>query len=338
MGHTHQENEETLHLHAPSCDLDLCHPGETHSDHAEQINRHKFYWAMGLTGTVMIFEVAGGILTNSLALLSDAGHMLTHLLALLISFLAMTFSTRPATTKKSFGFYRLEILAALLNGFVLFIITLWILYEAYQRFFTPEPVATTQMMIVAIIGLVTNLVTVFLLRNNERKDINTQSAILHLAGDTFASVGVVAGAGLIALTGWMWVDPALGVLISILILYWAVLLIRDAIDILLESTPKEIDPENVIKAVKVIDEVQDMHDVHVWTLTSGMYALSAHVAVRNMPLSETAPLLKRINFLLCQQFKIGHAAIQLEAETETLSGDASSSSPRSPSTSSKKVF
>ncbi len=316
MGHTHSENEETLHLHAPSCDLDLCHLGDAHSIHTGSIDSRKFYWAMGLTGVVMVFEIVGGVFTNSLALLSDAGHMLTHLLALLVSFLAMTFSSRPATAEKSFGFYRLEILAALLNGFVLFIITLWILYEAYQRFYAPESIATTEMMFVAVIGLVTNLVTVFLLKGADRKDINTSSAILHLAGDTFASVGVVAGAALIAMTGWLWIDPVLGVLISVLILYWAVGLIRDAIDILLEATPKEIDPVHVIDAIKVFDEVRDMHDVHVWTLTSGMYALSAHVAIRNMPLSETAPLLKKINFLLCQQFKIGHAAIQLEAEKE----------------------
>lgn len=313
MGHTHHGNGETLHLHAPSCELDLCHTEDMPPLHA-QIDPRQFHWAMGLTAAVMVFEVVGGFITNSLALLSDAGHMLTHLLSLLISFLAMTFSTKPATTEKSFGFYRLEILAALLNGFVLFVITLWILYEAYQRFNTPEPVATTEMMVIAVIGLITNLATVFLLKNAKREDLNTKSAILHLAGDTFASVGVVAGAALIALTGWMWIDPVLGVLISVLILYWAVHLIRDAVDILLEATPKEIDPARVIKAIQVFDEVRDMHDVHVWTLTSGMYALSAHVAVRNMPLSETAPLLKKINFLLCQQFKIGHAAIQFEAE------------------------
>ncbi|MBN4054607.1 cation transporter, partial [Nitrospira defluvii] len=167
---------------------------------------------------------------------------------------------------------------------------------------------------IAVVGLITNLTTAYLLSGSKRKDINTQSAILHLAGDTFASLGVVLGAGMIAFTQWWWLDPAIGVGISLLILYWAFALIRDAVDVLLEATPKDIDPERVIDSVKGFEEVQDMHDVHVWTLTSGMYALSAHVAVRNMPLVETAPLLKRINTLLCEQFKIGHAAIQLEAE------------------------
>lgn len=313
MGHDHHENGVTLHLHAPSCTLGLCHDGEVDQGIAN-IDRHKFYWAMGLTGVVMLVEVAGGLITNSLALLSDAGHMLTHLLALSISFLAMIFSSKPATLEKSFGFYRLEILAALLNGFVLFLVTIWIFYEAYHRFLAPEPVASTEMLLIAVVGLVTNVVTALFLSQAGRKDINVKSAILHLAGDTFASVGVVLGAVVIMYTHWLWVDPVLSVLISVLILYWAVQLIREAIDILLEAAPKEIDPAQVVAAVKVIDAVHDMHDVHVWTLTSGMYALSAHVVVLNMPLKETAPLLKKINFLLCQQFKIGHAAIQFEAE------------------------
>ncbi len=318
----HQGQEETLHLHPPSCELDLCHSSDLEITTLRPSDYRKFYWAIGLTAVVMLVEMVGGILTNSLALLSDAGHMLTHLMALLISFLAIIFANKPATLKKSFGFYRLEILAALFNGFFLFLITAWILYEAYQRFYTPEAVATREMMIIAVIGLVTNLLTAFLLTGTKRKDMNTQSAILHLAGDTFASVGVVIGAGIIALTNWLWVDPALSVMISVLILYWAYDLIRDAIDILLEATPKEIDPDRVVDAIKVFEEVQDMHDVHVWTLTSGMYALSAHVAVKNMPLKETAPLLKKINTLLCDRFKIGHAAIQLEAEdTEANSAD-----------------
>lgn len=317
MAHIHHEKGETLHLHAPSCELDLCHDLEHSETITVPLDRRKFYWAMGLTGIVMLFEIAGGVITNSLALLSDAGHMLTHLLALVISFLAIIFSRLPATSEKSFGFYRLEILAALLNGFVLFIVTVWILFEAYHRFIVPEPVATTEMMVIAVIGLVTNLVTAFFLSGTERKDLNTQSVILHLAGDTFASVGVVIGAGVMAYTQWLWVDPLLSVLISILILWWALQLIRDAIDILLEATPKDIDPSRVIDAVKVLEEVHDMHDVHVWTLTSGMYALSAHVSIQNMPLKETAPLLRKINTLLCEQFKIGHAAIQLEAEPES---------------------
>jgi len=316
-GH-HQANdtgsEATLHLHEPVCELDFCHPHSASSLNITPSDRSKFYWSIGLTAVVMVVEVIGGLFTNSLALLSDAGHMLSHLLALVISFLAIIFSSKAPTVKNSYGFYRLEILAALFNGFFLFLMTLWILYEAYIRLASPEPVATTEMMVIAVIGLVTNLLTAYFLSGTHRKDINTRSAILHLMGDTFASVGVVVGAVIMTYTGWLWVDPALAALISVLILYWAVQLIREAIDVLLEATPKEINPESVVEAIQVFDEVKGMHDVHVWTLTSGMYALSAHVAIRDMSIRETTPLLKKINFLLCQRFKIGHAAIQLEAE------------------------
>ncbi|HIE65572.1 MAG: cation diffusion facilitator family transporter [Nitrospira sp.] len=310
---------DTLHLHAPSCEIDLCHTAEETipvSGSAlafESVARRKLFWAILLTGVVMVIEVIGGVISNSLALLSDAGHMLTHLLALSISFLAVMFSSQPATRKKTFGFYRLEILAALLNGFLLLVVTVWIFYHAYQRFYAPEPVASLEMMAVAFIGLVTNLVTVFLLKPSTEKSINFKSAFLHIMGDTLSSGGVVLAAGVIYFTDWWFLDPLVSVAISLLILYWSFRLIMDSIDILLEATPKEIDPDRVAEAVQVIEEVRDVHDVHVWTLTSGMYALSAHVAVRDMPLKDTTHLLRKINFLLCQRFKIGHAAIQLEA-------------------------
>ncbi|MFQ5580082.1 MAG: cation diffusion facilitator family transporter [Nitrospiria bacterium] len=313
--------QDTLHPHAPSCEIDLCHTAEptvlksSPSSVFGAVERKKLLWAILLTGAVMILEVVGGVLSNSLALLSDAGHMLTHLLALSISFLAVIFSSQPATRKKTFGFYRIEILAALLNGFLLLAVTVWIFYHAYQRFHQPEPVASSEMMAVALIGLVTNLVTAFLLSNSTKTSINFKSAFLHVMGDTLSSGGVVLTAVVIYFTEWWLLDPLVSVAISLLILYWSFRLILDSIDILLEATPKEIDPDRVVEAVQVIDEVRDVHDVHVWTLTSGMYALSAHVAVRDMPLKDTADLLKKINFLLCQRFKIGHAAIQLEAET-----------------------
>jgi len=312
---------DTLHLHAPSCEIGLCHAPEATAPPSGSasvfggVARRKLLWAILLTGLVMVIEVIGGVVSNSLALLSDAGHMLTHLLALSISFLAAIFSSQPATRKKTFGFYRLEILAALLNGFLLLGVTVWIFYHAYQRFYQPEPVASLEMMAVAFIGLVTNLVTVVLLRPSTEKSINFKSAFLHIIGDTLSSGGVVLAAGVIYFTGWWFLDPLVSVAISLLILYWSFRLMMDSVDILLEATPKEIDPDRVVEAVQVIEEVRDVHDVHVWTLTSGMYALSAHVAVRDMPLRDTTHLLKKINFLLCQRFKIGHAAIQLEAES-----------------------
>jgi cobalt-zinc-cadmium efflux system protein len=316
----HLDDQETLHLHEPTCGIDLCHPHDLpagpipFSSYIWTKERRPLFWAILLTAVVMVVEIVGGLASNSLSLLSDAGHMLTHLLALSISFFALIFSLKPATSKNTFGFYRLEILAALLNSFLLFLVTLWIFYQAYQRFYHPEPVASVEMMVIAAIGLVTNLVTTYLLSQSTRNSINIKSAFLHMIGDTLSSVGVLAGAGVIYFTEWWFIDPLLGVLLSFFILFWAFRLMMDSIDILLEATPKEIDPARVVEAVKVIEEVRDVHDVHVWTLTSGMYALSAHVAVRDMPLKDTAHLLRQINFLLCQRFKIGHAAIQLETE------------------------
>jgi len=318
-GHHHEsEEQETYHPCEHQCGLDLGHPHNSIQPIAFSSfwseERKRLFAAMLLIGGVMIVEFVGGFLSNSLALLSDAGHMLTHLLALAISFLAMIFSVKPPTSEKTFGFYRLEILAALLNSFLLFLVTLWIFYEAYQRFYQPVPVASVEMILIATLGLVTNLVTAVLLSRSTKNNLNVKSAFLHMIGDTLSSVGVVVAAGVIYFTQWWFLDPMMGVLLSLFILYWAYRLMMDSIDILLEATPKEIDPNRVVEAVKVLEEVRDVHDVHVWTLTSGMYALSAHVAVEDMPLKETTHLLKKINFLLCQRFKIGHAAIQLEID------------------------
>src|SRR3569832_2203885 len=316
----HIEDQETLHLHEPTCGNDLCHPHDPPAPAAPFSSfivtreRRNLFWAIVLTAAVMMVEVVGGIASNSLSFLSDAGHMLSDVLALSISFLALVFSSRRPTSKNTFGFYRLEILAALLNSFLLFLVTLWIFYKAYQRFYHPVPVASVEMMAVAAIGLVTNLGTMFLLRRSKQNNINIKSAFLHMIGDTLSSVGVLAGAGVIYFTLWWFIAPLLGVLLSFFILFSAFRLMTESIDILLEATPKEIDPVRVVEAGKVIEEVRDVHDVHVWTLTSGKYALSAHVAVRDMPLKETADLLRQINVLLCQRFKIGHAAIQLETE------------------------
>lgn len=319
-GHHQIEEPETLHLHEHSCDFDVGHPHTMGAQPAPLLSflgsgdLKRLSGSIVLTALVMLIEAVGGVVSNSLALLSDAGHMLTHLLALFISLLALIFSTRPPTSKKTFGFYRLEILAALLNSLLLLLVTLWIFYQAYQRFYFPQPVASTEMFVIGLVGLATNLITAFLLSGATRKGLNLQSAFLHMIGDTLSSLGVVAAAGVIYFTQWWFLDPLLGVLLSIVILFWAFKLMMESINILLEAAPKEIDPAQVVEAVMVIKEVRDVHDVHVWTLTSGMYALSAHVVAKDMSLKESGRLLKTINSLLCQRFKIGHAAIQFEIE------------------------
>ena len=184
-------------------------------------------------------EVIGGFLTNSLALISDAGHMLTHLFALLVSLFALFFAAKPPTEKKTYGFYRLEILAALFNGIMLFMITVWIFYEAYQRFMHPESISSGKMFMVACIGLVANITCAYILKGNGHgHSLNVRSAFLHMLGDTLSSVGVIIGAGIIYYTNWFIIDPIISVLICVLILIWSYKLVMESVDVLLEATPK----------------------------------------------------------------------------------------------------
>lgn len=267
-----------------------------------------------LTGAMFIIEGIAGFLTNSLALLSDAGHMLTHLFALLISLIAIIFASRPPTAKKTYGFYRLEILAALFNGATLFLITLWIFFHAYHRIINPEPIASLPMFIVAVVGLVVNLACAYILKTSHGS-LNIKSAFIHMMADTFSSGFVVFGAIIMHYTQWYMLDPALSVLICVVILIWSYQLITESIDILLEATPKDVDLESVTRSIKELDGIRDIHDVHIWTITSGMYAMSAHVFTNDLMVSETHEIMAKINALVREKFKIGHTVIQFECNT-----------------------
>jgi cobalt-zinc-cadmium efflux system protein len=313
--------QETGHPHQHQCDFDVGHPhleegAEGCPVSYRHVEKKKLLLASLLTGGMMVVEAVGGLLTNSLALISDAGHMLTHLLALVLSLVALIFASRPPTEKKTFGFYRLEILAALINGMALLVITSWIFYEVYQRLLNPTPVASLQMLVIAVLGLLVNLITAIILVGPSTRSLNTRSALFHLLGDAFSSVGVVLGAIAIYFTGQWIIDPLLSVAICVLILVWSYRLIMESVDILLEATPRDIDYDQVLMAIKVVEDVEEVHDLHIWTLTSDMYALSAHIKVRDMSISATAQLLKKLNFLLCQRFRIGHTAIQFECQND----------------------
>ena len=305
MEYLHPPKSETHHLHGIEEDQRV----RSHRP-AEQ---RKLLFSMLLTASMMVVEFIGGLLTNSLALISDAGHMLTHASALFISFIAIRLASRPTRSDKSFGFYRLEILAALFNSFVLVIITFWIFAEAYKRFLNPKPIEGLQMFWVACLGLLVNLVTAVILHGSARDDLNVRSAFFHMMGDTLSSVGVVAGALLIFYTGWLWVDPFLSVAICFLILVWGYRLLKDSCHILLESTPRHIKPEEVAQAIlDRIKEVRGIHDIHIWEITSKMYAMTAHVAVSDIRVSESKEILDKINRLVEERFEIGHTNIQFE--------------------------
>ncbi len=282
-----------------------------HSYRGEE--RKRLVLTCSLTGAMFVVEGVAGFLTNSLALMSDAGHMLTHLLALLISLGAIVFASKPPTAKKTYGFYRLEILAALFNGATLFLITLWIFYHAYQRIINPEPIASMQMFVVAVIGLFVNLACAYILKTSHGS-LNIKSAFMHMMADTFSSVVVVFGAVIMYYTQWYIIDPVLSVLICIIILIWSYQLIRESVDILLEATPKDIDIRDVIESVKELDGIEDFHDVHVWTITSDMYAMSAHVYTRDIMISKTHEIIDKINELVKRKFNIGHTVVQFECK------------------------
>ncbi len=288
---------------------------QNHSDvHSFEENRKALWIAIGVTVAVMIIEVIGGILSNSLALLSDAGHMLTDAMSLMLSLVALQLTLRPATSTKTYGLYRMEILAALINGTTLILISAYILYQAYRRFQAPEAVATHTMLWVAIVGLAANSVAAWVMMRSSKESLNLRGAYLHILGDALSSLGVVGGGVVIYFTGWYLVDPILSVILCLVILRGAFVLVKDSTNILLEAVPKDVDLGEVQKVLKSIPGVKDLHHVHLWTISSGIHALSAHVLVGDIQVSRTGSILQEINELLSQRFRISHSTIQFECE------------------------
>ncbi|WP_143177781.1 cation diffusion facilitator family transporter [Cystobacter ferrugineus] len=276
-------------------------------------DRNRLLVALALTGTIAVAEAVGGWLTHSLALLSDAGHMLTDISALGLSLLALWFSGKPADQKKTYGYYRMEILSALLNGVLLLVITVGIVLEAWERFRSPSEVSLGPMAVVATVGLIANLLALNFLHHTH--SMNVRGAFLHVLGDTLSSVGVLVGAGVMWLTGWYVVDPLISVLISVVIVVGAVRLVRDAVDVLLEAVPAHVDMPQVKELLLKVQGVRDVHDLHVWTIASGMYALSAHLVVADPKVSNNDEILSAVKHELYERFKIDHTTIQIESET-----------------------
>ena len=270
--------------------------------------------ALIIVAVVMAIEIFGGILSRSLALLGDAGHMLVDALALALSLIALNLAKKPATTTRTYGFHRSEILAALANGVTLVLVAVYIFYEAYQRFRTPPTVRTTIMLAVAVTGLAANLVTMRLLHRARHSNLNVRAAFFHVLGDTLSSVGVIAGGVIITVTGWKIVDPIIAVMIGIIILWGAVGLVRESVDILLETVPKHISLEKVTEVIKGVKGVVELHDLHIWTITSGIYALSTHILIQDQMLSRAGEITTAINRELAQKFNITHTTFQLENE------------------------
>ncbi len=258
----------------------------------------------------MLVEAIGGWLTNSLALIADAGHMLTDVAALGLTLGAIWFASRPATAKKTFGYYRLEILAAFINGIALVLISLWVIYEAVARMSAPPEIKGLQLALIAGGGLVINLVCAYLLHGNHAHDLNLRGAWLHVMGDLLGSVVAMAAGALILAFGWMWTDAVGSFLISLIIIFGAWNLIKESVNVLLEGTPAHINLAAVESAILQTENVADVHDLHVWTISSGIVALSAHV--RHSDSIVQSELLKLLREKLHDRFGIDHLTIQLE--------------------------
>lgn len=267
---------------------------------------------LGLTSTYLIVEVIGGILTGSLALLADAGHMLTDVLGLSMALIAIKLGERPASLRRTFGYYRTEILAALANAVILILVAIYILYEAYRRFQQPPEVLGGWMMAVGVVGLLVNLAGMFILIKGAGESLNVKGAFLEVLSDTLGSLGVIIAAVIIIFTGWYPADPIIGVGIGLFIIPRAYNLLKEAVNILMEGVPKGIELDEVREALESLPDVIRVHDLHVWAITSGMYNLSGHLVVEDVNCCTN--ILPQAQKLLHDRFNIQHSTLQLEPE------------------------
>jgi len=263
-----------------------------------------------ITVAVFFVELIGGFVSNSLALLADAGHMFTDVAGIGLALLAIWFAGRPANQERTYGYLRLEILAAVVNAVLLFGIALYVLFEAWRRLSAPPEVASGLMLAIALVGLFANGVSIFLLRDAQRTSLNMRGAYLEVMGDLAGSAAVVAAAVVITVTGWVQADAVASVVIGLLILPRTYHLLREAVDVLLEATPKGIDLDEVRRHILGAPGVEDVHDLHAWTITSGMNVVSAHVTVE--PGADGAAVLDELCRCLSGDFDIEHSTFQLE--------------------------
>ena len=294
--------------------------GEAGRRAARSAQKRQLVLVIALTGAVLVIEAAGGFLSGSLALLSDAGHMLTDLLALVLSLMAVRFASLPATPEKTYGYHRLEILTALVNGTLLIVVSAALLYKAVRRYLDPVPIDTGLMIPIALLGLLSNLVCLAIL-SRSRESLNIRGARMHLIGDSLSSAGVLLAALLILGTGWNRLDPIVGGGIAVVIGVGAVRLVREAADVLLEATPAGIGLDEVSRAIAAVPGVIEVHDLHIWSITTGLPALSGHVRVDDGHSSGTDEMLSRIKQMVRDRFGIVHTTLQIESGSYQDLGD-----------------
>ncbi|MCB0827832.1 MAG: cation transporter [Solirubrobacterales bacterium] len=275
-----------------------------------EADRRALLIAAGLTAGFMLVEAAGGLITGSLALLADAGHMLSDSFSLLLALGAVTLAARPATARRSFGYKRAEILAALVNGVLLVLISIWVIVEAINRLGDPVEILGGEMLVIAVVGLGANLVAAYVLFRASGDSLNVKAALRHVLADVAGSLGVIVAAGIILATGWDQVDALVSILISVLIAASAWSILRESVDVLLEAAPKGTDPEQIGLAMAGQQGVEQVHDLHVWQITSGFPTLSAHVLVG--PGADCHGIRRELEAMLAERYEIRHTTLQVE--------------------------
>ncbi|MCB1021313.1 MAG: cation transporter [Acidobacteria bacterium] len=287
-----------MHVHA--------HP------HDHSVTGRRLQISLWITAAFIVIELVAGIQANSLALLSDAGHNFTDTLALALAWAAFRWQQMPPDESRTFGYHRAGVLAAFVNSLTLVALSVWIFVESYHRFLEPRQVQETIMIVVAGAGLVVNLAVMKALHSASAHDINVRSAFVHMLGDALGSVGIIVGGFIIRATGLEWIDPLLSVLIGVLILWTAFDIVRESLNILLEGLPRGLTREDVWTALKSVDGVADVHDLHIWSLSSSEHALSCHAVIADLPPSASGAILRRMNHMLADRFGIGHTTVQFE--------------------------
>ena len=276
----------------------------------------KLLWVTLLNLLITVVQVIGGIISNSLSLLSDALHNLGDSSAVFIAFLAGKRSQRGPDQQKTFGYKRIEILAALFNGVVLIGICLYLFFEAYERFVNPEPIKGKIMFIVASFGLLANLISVFVLNKDKDNNLNVRAAYLHLLGDTFSSVAVIIGGIAIWKFSLFWIDPLITILVGVYIIYHTWDVIKESVDILMQSSPTNINPNHIKVEVEKLEEVKDVHHIHIWKLDDSQVHLEAHVNLKNnVTMSEMMEIKAEAEELVTHKFHIKHITLQMEYES-----------------------
>lgn len=289
------------------------HEGQGHSHEISDLSGKKIFWVTVLNATITLSEIIGGILSGSLALLSDAIHNLSDTISIVLSYSANKIAKKPKNSNKTFGYKRAEIISAFINSSILFLISFWLIYEAYKRFKNPEIIDSNLMLIVAIIGLLANFISVFLLEKDSHENMNIKSSYLHLISDTISSIGVILGGITIKIWNITWVDPMITIFISLYILRETWHILRKSIDIFMQGSP-DLDYDKIKMDIEKIEKVNNIHHVHAWMINEKTIHFEAHIDLEDVKLSEVELIYDKINHILKEDYGISHITIQPEVD------------------------